>query len=294
MRYSVIFLVCILWFAVNALAQDTPQFLMPIQISDAAGRVDTFWWGYDMRAKNDTLNINFGEKLESKTIDPKFDFFGAHGDDRWDLNYPSKKIISGTEVEFCPFVFASYLFVYSTNPPIKLSFDNGILPVECRPYRSEIVSLDDFPILVEDWASESEHYYCMSFTNEIVDDVISRDTFFDINTTTVNTLGDTITMAGFLIVAKGFGECATLNNTKRLSLEELKLSPNLVHSELSMPVQSGVFGEMQWSILSLSGQSLMAGNHWQESIDVSHLSPGQYFFLIRDKESLKLGRFTKV
>jgi hypothetical protein len=292
MRYSVLFLIFIRWSAADALAQDTPQFLMPIQISDAAGMVDTFWWGYDVRARYDTLNTIFGEKLENKVINPHFDFWGVHADDRWVLKYPSKTIISYVEQMFCPLIGPTYLFVYTSNPPIKLTFDNDLLPVECRPYRSEVVSLDDFPVLVEDWATESEHYYCMSFTNEIVDDVVSRDTFFDINTTTVNTLGDTVTMVGFLITAPGFGECATLNNTKRLSLEELKLSPNLVHGELSMP--GGVFGEMQWSILSLSGQSLMAGNHWQERIDVSLLAPGQYFFLIRDKESLKMGRFTKV
>lgn len=57
MKKPYVLFLCLLMSS-NLDAQSSPEFIIPIQVKDGAGNIDTFWYGYDSQARHELLTVS--------------------------------------------------------------------------------------------------------------------------------------------------------------------------------------------------------------------------------------------
>lgn len=227
-------------------------------------------------------------------MNPDFYILGVKPGDEYDLRYVSKTLIAPTEGSGCPLAAVVYLFVHTVSPPITLSWDKDRFPSHCSDFRSEIISRDISPLLVSDWVNEATEYTCMSYSDGLVEDIHSRDTFFNINMEFETTKGDSVEVYGFMLDVRGGNGCETVVSTKNAQLERLTLLPNLVSHNLMIPPSLRHAELNEWKIFNMAGNSMLSGKNLTNTVDVSGLVSGVYFLSVKVHGIQFVGKFTKV
>lgn len=262
-------------------AQLTPQFQFVLHFEDSIGNRDSIIIGLDSSASLNDIDPQFGEVVLTKPFDSVLEVRAVHFNDS--AERAVKVLIERTGTLNCVTELGALLFIHAKFPPIKISYDSTMFPI--NTCGNVILSPEWNIFLLPEWWDAYE-YHCMAGTSMFVEDFlhpIGWNWLFVEKE--VEGQGLKQLPGLFLATFYGPGPC---NDTTFLSAEDAyglgiqPLSPNPVNEHFSIKVPPGA--EVQAMVSDVAGRSLVCPFTLCEGVvefDASHLSPGLYFITLQ-------------
>ncbi len=289
MRICLVF-VQIFVFSSILLAQETPEFLMPLWFEDAVGNKDTIWVGEDSAANcNQELDAEYGEELIISPFDHIFEVRAVNvdGASPWGGGYKfSKQIISCVEPSAQCHLFGGIgIFIHAQFWPVKVTWDSLLLhsnPFPCN--YNTILTPNRSVWTIQNWY-EAENIYCMSPVSHLSLDynypnlspIIQLWTEYEISGSGVDTIW------GYWLTSHiDAPHClTTLPIEEALSISEIQLYPNPAGNWLQIEVEDSL-EITDYEIYDVNGKMVQMGTYDSRLVLVS-LQRGVYVLLLKDK-----------
>lgn len=251
----------------------TPEFVLPLYLTDALGNSDTLWFGYDDRADNKNHpNANFGEYLIPVPYKAPIDARIFDEDDPAWLT-PLKTLVTKSEDGLiCKIPTGAYIFVYVENPPLTISYDSSLLERERCYYRDLVMSPSKL-LGVTQYLWEVTPLYCLERSSKIVDD-------FSIQQGNLLYYQDSVPVEG-LGLKNAYGYkldfylsryCEGVPTNRYSSLLEIKIYPNPVSDRFELNITDG-YDRIE--IYDIKGRSVLT-QYIEGQVEVSELPSGIY------------------
>jgi len=251
----------------------TPEFILPLYLTDALGNSDTLWFGYDDRADNKNHpNANFGEYLTPVPYKAPIDGRIFDSDDP-SLLTPLKTLVTkSSNGPICKIAPGAYIFVYVENPPLTISYDSSLLERERCYYRDPVMSPSKL-LGVTQYLWEVEPLYCLERSSKIVDD-------FSIQQGNLLYYQDSVPVEGKgLKIAYGYKldfylsrYCEGVPTNRYSSLQEIKIYPNPVSDRFGLNITDG-YDRIE--MYDINGR-LVITQYRHDLVEVTGLSEGIY------------------
>ncbi len=282
-------IVQILLFANILIAQQTPEFLMPLWFEDAVGNKDTIWVGGDEAASSvQLLDTQFGEEEITVPFDHIFEVRAVNWDGAspWGGGYVfSKTIISDKEGSLCHVFGGIGIFIHAQFWPVKVTWDSVLLhsnPAPCN--YNTILTPNKSVWTIPNWY-EAENIYCMSPVSHLSLDynypnlspINQLWTEYEISGSGVDTIW------GYWLTSHiDAPHCLTTLPTEEvLSASEIQLYPNPAGNWLQIEVDDSI-EITNYEIYDVNGKIVYAGIY-NSTLEIESLQKGVYVLLLKDK-----------
>ncbi|MCS6928631.1 MAG: T9SS type A sorting domain-containing protein [Saprospiraceae bacterium] len=263
------------------MAQQQPQFIMPIWFEDSRGNKDTVWVGGDPSASSQNINPQFGEIAITAPFDSVFEVRAVHTDDgNWKT---SKTIVELNDSPGqCYLPASTRLMFHVKYPPVKISWDTTILATNYPCNINTILTPDQFVSLLENWY-EARIIHCMMTRQSIeisnlfpIPPPDQLEHPFEVEGEGIKVLPG-LWFVGFW----DFPHCYTTLSSSEVDLQQqVVVSPNPVKDYLRISNQSGL-DVTSVRVVRLDGQTVYLWvdnnrNDWIET-PTNGLASGFYF-----------------
>lgn len=307
-----IIILALLVYTNKAIAQQssTPMFQTVIWFEDAIGNRDSVTIGFDLEAKWDTLNPNFGEALLDTPFDSIFEVRVSHLDN-WDMysdrKFTKVKISKARKSSIgspCYGLWPSGIYVHAKYMPVKVTWDPTIFQTSCLTM--SYMGLHTTDVHIDDWNNVFDNI--MNYTQCFAEDstftfsqpdsldlfkywynrfpyILSNGDSADLSVLAIRLRG--LNWGSFNNPCQGIVPIATLEEGNRL-----RLYSNPVGNELYLQVDEGYndIATMRYAIIHISGKAALEGiiSPHQSVISVETLHPGMYHIQLFSPNGFRL------